>query len=102
MEKLQARAQDYSLLGRPVVTEKSSYVGSGGSCLTFKVAPKATKTQIREAVERVFGVKVAKVRTCNYLGKIKRTPRGFGRRANFKKAYVMLGEGESVDILSGV
>ena len=62
--------------------------------LTFKVARQATKDDIRNAVEEIFGVKVAKIRTMHYNGKMKRQGRFEGRRADWKKAYVTLREGE--------
>ena len=82
------------------MTEKSvllkdsvEYDGSP-QVLTFKVAKKASKDDIRRAVEDIFGVKVATVRTMHYKGKMKRQGRHEGRRADWKKAYVTLKEGE--------
>jgi large subunit ribosomal protein L23 len=68
----------------------------------MKVDPRATKSEIRQAVERVFSVKVDAVRTCTFLGKTKRTARGVGRRAGFKKAYVTLAEGSKIDLVEGL
>lgn len=79
----------YDIIIKPVLTEKS-YDGISTMKYTFKVDTKATKTQIKRAVEEIFGVKVKKVNTVNYPGKIKRMGKTEGRRASFKKAYVQL------------
>ena len=94
----------WEILKSPVVTEKSvilkeesSEEGSdrnGGQILTFRVDTKATKTDIKGAVEEIFNVKVAAVRTVQYEGKMKRRGRQEGRRPNWKKAYVTLRKGE--------
>lgn len=79
----------YDIIIEPILSEKS-YDGIPNKRYTFKVAKSATKTQIKAAVEQVFGVKVAKVNTANYDGKLKRMGRNEGRRAAYKKAYVTL------------
>ena len=90
----------WDILKSPVVTEKSVLLKEATSeegdaqVLTFKVNRKADKEEIRAAVEEIFGVKVAKIRTVNYEGKMKRRGRYEGRRASFKKAYVTLKAGE--------
>jgi len=94
----------WDILKSPVVTEKtvllkedSSEENSdrkAGHVLTFRVDRKATKTQIKSAVQEVFNVKVANVRTVQYEGKVKRRGRIEGRKAAFKKAYVTLLKGE--------
>ena len=94
----------WDILKSPVVTEKSvilkedsTEADSGrkqGQVLTFRVAKKATKIDIKGAVEEVFNVKVAAVRTVQYDGKVKKRGRIEGRRAGFKKAYVTLRKGE--------
>ena len=93
---------DYGTLLKPIITEKSSIVGQDGSTICFKVNPKASKDDIRTAIERVFGVEVRAVRTMNYIGKLKRTTRSSGRRAKSKKAYVTLAPGQSIDIVEGL
>ena len=66
----------------------------------FKVDQRANKLEIKAAVERLFGKKVAAVRTCNYAGKKKRERRSdFGRTASWKKAIVKLKEGETIDLV---
>ncbi|NNE65439.1 MAG: 50S ribosomal protein L23 [Pyrinomonadaceae bacterium] len=90
----------WDVLKSPVITEKSVWLREAteederGQILTFKVAREASKEQIRNAVEEVFGVKVAKIRTMSYKGKLKRQGRFEGRRAAWKKAYVTLKPGE--------
>jgi len=91
----------WEILKSPVVTEKSVLLKEAtsedeeiGQVLTFKVARKAGKDDIKRAVEEIFGVKVSKVRTVQYEGKIKRRGRQEGRRASWKKAYITLKKGE--------
>ena len=64
--------------------------------MSFRVDRKASKDDIRKAVEEIFSVKVSKIRTVNYEGKMKRRGRHEGRRASFKKAYVTLQKGEPI------
>ena len=99
-----SKATVWDVLKSPVVTEKSVILKEDstdentdrkqGQVLTFRVDTKATKTEIRGAVEEIFNVKVAQVRTVQYEGKMKRRGRQEGRRANWKKAYVTLRKGE--------
>lgn len=94
----------WDILKSPVVTEKSVILKedstdenserNAGQVLTFKVDKKATKPEIKGAVEEIFNVKVAAVRTVQYDGKIKRRGRIEGRRPAWKKAYVTLRKGE--------
>lgn len=97
----------WDVLKSPVVTEKSvilKEVSSDesdedrkeGQVLTFRVDRKAGKDEIRKAVEEIFNVKVAKVRTVHYEGKMKKRGRFEGRRASWKKAYVTLKKGEPI------
>ena len=80
----------------PVITEKSTGLKDTSRILCFKVAPKARKVEIRIAVESLFKVKVAHVRTLRVHGKYKRVGRYEGRRPDWKKAYVTLAEGEKM------
>ena len=82
---------NYDVILAPVLSEKS-YDGIPSKKYTFKVAVNATKGQIKDAVERIFGVKVAKVNTLRYDGKKKRMGRYEGKTAQFKKAVVTLTE----------
>jgi large subunit ribosomal protein L23 len=87
------------ILLAPVVSEKSYGLLDEGK-YTFIVDPRANKTEIKIAVERVFGVKVDSVNTLNRQGKTKRTKFGLGKRKNTKRAIVTLKEG-SIDIFGG-
>ncbi|MFC4053061.1 50S ribosomal protein L23 [Actinomadura syzygii] len=84
----------------PVVSEKS-YGLLDENKYTFIVRPDANKTQIKQAVEKVFGVKVTSVNTLNRQGKRKRTRFGYGKRKDTKRAIVSLAEGERIDIFGG-
>ena len=90
----------WDILKQPVVTEKSVLLKEvtseegEGQVLTFRINRKAGKEDVRRAVEEIFGVKVAKIRTIQYEGKMKKRGRYEGRRANWKKAYVTLKKGE--------
>jgi len=84
----------HQILIAPVVTEKSTLLKEKTGALTFRVARDANKVQIRRAVEVIFKVKVAAVRTENVRGKEKRVGRFVGRRPDWKKAYVTLKAGE--------
>ena len=94
-----AKVGDYAILLSPVITEKSALVGANGRTVSFRVDPRASKEEIRGAVERVFSVKVEGIRTCRFMGKTKRTMRGLGKRAGFKKAYVTLVQGSKIDLV---
>jgi len=88
---------------RPVVTEKSSAAYQLRKEYAFEVHPEATKTQIRAAIEQLFGVKVTNIWTMNVRGKDKRmgASRVVGRRPNWKKAIVTLREGDTIEIFEG-
>lgn len=79
----------YDIIIGPILSEKSCDVISAKR-YTFKVVKTATKTQVKKAVEQIFGVKVDKVNTSNYDGKVKRMGRNEGRRSAYKKAIVTL------------
>ena len=87
------------ILLAPVISEKS-YGLLDEDKYTFLVSPDASKTQIKIAVEQVFGVKVSNVNTLNRQGKRKRTKAGFGQRASSKRAIVTLREGR-IEIFGG-
>jgi large subunit ribosomal protein L23 len=84
----------------PVISEKSYGLLDSGK-YTFLVRTDANKTQIKIAVEQVFGVRVKAVNTSNRQGKRKRTRTGFGRRVGTKRAIVSLAEGDRIDIFGG-
>ena len=86
----------------PIISEESQIQTSKGSQYTFKVVPKATKAEIREAVEAIFpDVKVTRVNTMNYAGKLRRQmgSRRIGRRSSWKKAIVTLREGDAIELI---
>jgi large subunit ribosomal protein L23 len=88
------------ILLRPVVSEKTYGLLDEGK-YTFVVAPDANKTQIKQAVEEVFRVKVTGVNTLNRQGKRRRTRFGWGKRVDTKRAIVTLAEGDRIDIFGG-
>jgi large subunit ribosomal protein L23 len=86
----------YQVIRRPIITEKGLGVKELQHTVVFEVASKATKTQIKEAVQQIFKVKVDEVRTANFHGKMRRRGQNFGHRRDWKKAYVKLAEGEKM------
>ena len=86
----------YQAIKRPIITEKGLGVKETQHTVVFEVASDATKTEIKEAVQRVFKVKVDHVRTANFHGKFRRRGRAEGFRSDWKKAYVRLAEGEKM------
>ncbi len=86
----------YEVLKRPLVTEKGVTKKDEERTLCFEVAPDANKTQVRQAVEKLFNVKVEEVRTSNFEGKLRRRGKFSGYRSDWKKAYVKLKAGEKV------
>ena len=95
----------HDILRYPHVTEKSTLKKelSEGRVIAFQVRPDASKCNIKEAVEQIFDVKVEKVRTANFIGKIKRQGRTKGRRPSWKKAYVTLKRGQKpIEFFEGV
>ena len=93
-------ANQRDVLLRPVISEKSYRLADDGK-YTFVVALGANRTQIRQAVETVFGVRVTSVNTLNRPGKRRRTRYGWGKRPDTKRAIVSLAEGERIDIFGG-
>jgi large subunit ribosomal protein L23 len=89
------------ILLKPVISEKSYRLADDGK-YTFIVAPDANKTQIRQAVEAVFTVKVTGVNTSNRPGKRRRTRYGWGKRPDTKRAIVSLAEGDRIDLFGPV
>jgi len=86
----------FEIIRRPIITEKGLGVKETQHTVVFEVAESATKTQIKEAVQRIFKVKVAGVRTAIYHGKFRRRGRAEGFRSDWKKAYVKLAPGEKM------
>ena len=89
---------NYSIIIRPLVTEQGMHFASTRSAYSFEVAPGANKIQIRNAVEKLYNVKVLEVRTANCVGKPRRRGRHFGRTRNWKKAVVVLHEDYHIDL----
>jgi large subunit ribosomal protein L23 len=86
---------------RPLMTEKSMRQKEEHNTVTFRVRPDANKVEIRTAVETVFNVKVASVRTASFEGKLKRMGRHQGRRSDWKKAIVTLQPGHKIELVEG-
>ncbi|HXG34533.1 MAG TPA: 50S ribosomal protein L23 [Bryobacteraceae bacterium] len=86
----------YEVIRRPIVTEKAVAKKETARTLCFEVARDANKTEIKQAVEKLFKVKVEEVRTLNQRGKLRRRGRFAGYRPDWKKAYVRLKAGEKV------
>jgi large subunit ribosomal protein L23 len=84
------------VLVRPIITEKGVSKKDDERTLCFEVAPQATKTEVKTAVEKLFKVKVSEVRTATFDGKLRRRGRFSGYRSDWKKAYVKLKAGEKV------
>jgi large subunit ribosomal protein L23 len=98
---MSVKAELYDVIRRPVVTEKSTRA-SEANAVVFEVAKSATKPLIKEAVETLFNVKVKAVNTVRTPGKVKRFRGQLGRRAETKKAYVTLEEGNMIDVTTGL
>lgn len=92
----------YSVLKRPLITEKSNLMKEELNQIAFEVDRRANKIEIKEAVKKLFNVTVVKVRTFNMLGKRKRMGRTEGKTSDWKKAIVTLKEGERIEFFEGV
>ena len=86
------------IIKAPIVTEKSAKLASDGNTITFSDDPKANKTEIKQAIEKVFNVKVESVNTVNVRPKKKRVGRYVGKTNKVKKAIVKLKEGSSIEL----
>jgi large subunit ribosomal protein L23 len=92
----------YEIIKRPVVTEKTNIQKEHSNQITFEVDRRANRIEIKRAVEGIFKVKVAGVRTMQVQGKIKQRGRISGKRRDWKKAIVKLMPGERIDFFEGV
>lgn len=90
------------VLKRPLITEKATLLKETSNAVSFAVDPRANKKQIRDAVEKLFKVKVVEVKTMNVAGKTKTRGRIVGRRPSWKKALVMLRPGDKIEFFEGV
>ena len=86
----------YQIILKPLITEKSTMLKDANREICFEVHPKANKMEIKEATEKLFKVKVERIRVQNMKGKRRRVGRNEGRKKNWKKAYVKLKEGEKM------
>jgi large subunit ribosomal protein L23 len=92
----------YDIIKRPLITEKTSIQKEMANQLTFEVDRQANRIEIRRAIERIFNVRVATVRTMQVKGKVKQRGRIVGKRRDWKKAIVTLQPGERIDFFEGV
>ena len=92
----------YDIIIRPVVTEKTNIQKEAANQVTFEVDRKANRIEVRRAIERIFNVRVANVRTMQIRGKFKRRGRVLGKRRDWKKAIVTLRLGERIEFFEGV
>lgn len=98
---MSAKPQHYDLIKKPIITEKAT-MAAEHNAFVFQVDMDATKPQIKEAVEEIFGVKVKAVNTVVTKGKAKRFRGRAGERSDKKKAYVTLEAGNSIDVSTGL
>ncbi len=98
---MSAKPEHYDVIRKPIITEKSTMASENGA-VVFEVSIDATKPQVKEAVEALFGVKVKAVNTTITKGKVKRFRGQIGRRNDVKKAYVTLEEGNTIDVTTGL
>lgn len=90
----------YNILLGAHISEKASIIGDQSNCVTFKVSKDATRPEIKEAVEKLYGVEVKDVNVINVKGKVKQSFRGIRKQAGWKKAYVTLKQGQDIDFVS--
>lgn len=88
----------YNIIIRPLVTEQGTHLASTKGAYSFEVNKKANKIQIKDAVEKIYNVKVRKVRTANHKGKHRRKGRTFGTTSSWKKAVVFLKPDYHIDL----
>jgi large subunit ribosomal protein L23 len=89
---------DFSIIIRPIITEQGMHFANVKGAYSFQVNKKANKTEIKRAVEKIYGVKVDKVRTANHQGKRRRRGRSFGVTSSWKKAVVYLEPDFHIDL----
>lgn len=92
----------YEIVRRPLITEKTTIQKESFNQVSFEVDRKANRVEIRRAIEKIFNVRVAGVRTLQIKGKVKRRGRILGKRKDWKKAVVTLMPGERIDFFEGV
>jgi large subunit ribosomal protein L23 len=92
---------DYTIVKRPLMTEKTTILRETDNQYAFEVDRRANRVEIKRAIEQIFGVRVASVRTMQNKGKVKMRGRIMGKRKDWKKAIVTLSPGERIDIFEG-
>ena len=92
----------HDIIKRPLITEKTSIQKEELNQISFEVDPRANRIDIKRAIETIFNVSVADVRTCHVKGKVKRRGMILGKRKDWKKAIVKLKPGERIDFFEGV
>lgn len=92
----------YSVLKRPLLTEKGTDLKEGMNKYLFEIDKRANKIEVKNAVEKIFGVKVDAVHTIGVKGKVKRVGKNFGKKSDWKKAIVTLKAGDKIEIIEGV
>ena len=88
----------YDVIKRPIVSEKSVALAEVANRYVFEVASQATKNEIRDAVQKIFSVRVKRVRTMMMHGKVKRLAKSVVKKSNWKKAIITLDEGQKIEI----
>jgi large subunit ribosomal protein L23 len=94
--------ENHIVVKRPLITEKGTLLREVQRQYLFEVDPRANKHQIKMAIEKLFNVHVEDVRTLKVRGKIKRVGANIGKRSNWKKAFVLIREGEKIEFFEGV
>jgi large subunit ribosomal protein L23 len=94
--------QHYQILKKPLVTEKGTIMQQETNRVLFSVHPDANKIQIKNAIEKIFDVTVLSVNTVNVKGKQRRFGKSIGFTKDWKKAYALLKEGDTIELFEGV
>lgn len=92
------KSEIYNIVVRPLITEKGTFQSKALNAYPFEVNPRANKTQIKQAIEKIYNVKVMDVRTATRKGKPRRAGRGMSRTKNWKKAIVVLHPEHHIDL----
>ena len=92
----------YEILEKPLITEKSTQLMEHGNWVAFKVKMGANKIQIKRAVEKIFNVTVLKVNTVSVIGKSRRFGKNIGLTQTWKKAMLLLKEGDKIETIEGI
>ena len=92
----------YDIIRKPLFTERTTHLQEKENAYTFEVAKDCNKIEVKQAVEKIFNVKVKKVNISNYEGKMKRLGRFEGRRSSWKKAIVFLADDHKIDFYENV